>query len=589
MLKELADLLKDKEPVMRKSSERKIQEERNNLTEKEIDEILLNAWENCITETEQANIDTERALDASQAIGYMKGIATAFRNKAYLKMLQSDYKHSLEDARFCLKLIDENDMQLAGTAWDIIALNYNGLGLYEKSVESTYKSLRLFEKTRYKRGISWAHHNLAIVYSNIGEIEKADKEFRNSLKQFKKMGHIEGVIRVCSLLSQNLRKENKFSEAMKYLQHADELIPDDESSVQSFSNKLNLGITKRLMGKLDESVTYFDKSKIIISKIENTELLAQYEYETALLSQDLGDLKSSISHLDTALELSTRIDSKLIRKDITHALSNVHEEMGHSIEALKYFKLYDRLSRELLNREDLQRIHNMEVQKDIEIAEKEKEYHRRLQEETEKILKNVLPVPIVEELKSSGFVKPKRISSATALFTDFVGFTAMSSHTSPEEIVTQLDYCFTGFDKIMDDLGIEKLKTIGDGYMAVAGALTENEKHTELCVEAGLRIQQFMKEYIEMRKEEGKEFWGVRIGIHRGPLIAGVIGNKKFAYDVWGDTVNIASRIESGGLVGMVNISGEVYETVKDQFSCTSAGEVEAKGKGKLSIYTVEG
>ena len=198
-------------------------------------------------------------------------------------------------------------------------------------------------------------------------------------------------------------------------------------------------------------------------------------------------------------------------------------------------------------------------------------------------------MPIVEELKSSGSVKPKRVSSATALFTDFVGFTAMSSHTSPEEIVTQLDYCFSGFDKIMDDLGIEKLKTIGDGYMAVAGALTESEKHTELCVEAGLRILQFMKEYIKKRKEEGKEFWDVRIGIHRGPLIAGVIGNKKFAYDVWGDTVNIASRIESGGQVGKVNISSQVYKRVKNQFSCISAGEVEAKGKGKLSIYTVEG
>lgn len=520
MLKDLADLLKIVEPLPDKSSESVLTELSTDLSEKDIDGLLEYAWENCITETEKARVDTEMALNASHILGYMRGVTRALRNKAYFRMLKSDYKHSVEDAQYLLNLLDESETQLAGTAWDIIANCYNGLGLYEKSVESTYKSLKLYEMAGYERGISWAHHNLGNVFSNIGEFEKADKEFRRSLDKFEEIGHKEGIIRLCTLVSQNLRRDKKYDEAMKLLLKADELIPLEEHSYLSFSNNLNLGITQRLLGYLDESAQYYSKSKEIGSTLKNIELQAQYEYELALLFKDQGDLKSSANHLDNALEYSTQINTRQHKKDIAHALSGVHEEMGHSIEALKYFKLYDRLSRELLNGDALQRIHNMEVQKDIESAEREMEYHRRLQEETEKILKNVLPIPIVEELKSTGRVKPKRIPHAAALFTDFVGFTAISSHTSPEEIVSQLDYCFSGFDKIMDDLCIEKLKTIGDGYMAVAGALTSCEKHTEICVRAGLEIRKFMEEYIMMRKAEGKEYWNVRIGIHCGPLIA---------------------------------------------------------------------
>lgn len=588
MLKDLAELLKIVEPLPENPSVSVLSELSTDLTIKEIDELLEYAWENCMTETEKATLDTENAFNASHILGYAKGISRAIRNKAYFRMLQSDYRHAIEDAQYGLTLVDESETKLAGTFWDILANCYNGLGLYDKSVESTYKSLKLYETTGYKRGISWAHHNLGNVYSNIGELEKADREFRSSLEQFEFIEHKEGVIRLCTLLSQNLRREKKYDEAMEFLLKADELIPEAENSYLSFSNNLNLGIILRLKGRLDESVHYFLKSKAINSKLKNVELQAKCEYELALLYQNKGDLKKSLAHLDKALEISTRIDTREHKKNIAHALSEVHEEMGHSGEALKYFKLYDRLSRELLTSDDLQKIHNMEMQKDIEIAEREKEYHRRLQEETEKILKNVLPIPIVEELKSSGHVKPRRILHAAVLFTDFVGFTAMSSHTSPEEIVTQLDYCFSGFDKIMDDLCIEKLKTIGDGYMAVAGALLSCEKHTEVCVKAGLKIREFMKEYIQMRRAEGKEFWDVRIGIHCGPLIAGVIGNKKFAFDVWGDTVNTASRIESGGRVGEVNISSEVYESVKNQFTCLSTGEVDAKGKGKIPVYIVE-
>lgn len=588
MLKDIAGFLKVSEEDTSSAELKDNKGTLSELSESKIDELLDDAWEHCNIEREKAIRDTDVALKASLRSGYVKGIVTAIRNKAYMEMIVSEYKHSMDNAKYALSLVDDSEAKLTGTLWDIIALNFYGLGIYEKSVDATFKSLKFFEEAKYERGIAWAHHNLAMVYSNIGEYDKADREYRSSLKQFELMNYKEGIVRLCTLISQNLRKVGKHTEAMEFLERADHMTAKEEKSIQAISNNINLAITKRLLGEREDAIRYFNKAKDILDHVDNIELEAQYLYERALLLHDLGELKEAVSHLEKTLEFCIRIDSKQMKMDTTLALSRVHEDMGHSVEALKYYKQYDQLSHELLNSESIQRIHNLEVQKDIELAAREKDYEQKLREETERILKNVLPVPIVEELKASGAVKPKRIPSATALFTDFVGFTAMSSRISPEEIVSELDYCFSGFDRIMDELGIEKLKTIGDGYMAVAGALKDDENHTQLCVKAGMRIRDFMMDYRNKRKEEGKESWGVRIGIHCGPLIAGVIGDKKFAYDVWGDTVNTASRIESGGMVGEVNVSSQVRDAVKGIFNCKSIGEFEAKGKGKLPIYIVE-
>ena len=588
MLQELAKLLNNEKETINQSDINNKDSKTEILSIKEIDEILINAWEVSINQTEFSKAETDRGLNASHTIGYVKGIATAIRNRAYLLMLQSEYKKSLDDSRLCLNLLDDDEYLLAGTAWDIISLSYNGLALYEKSVEATYKSLPFFEKAEYERGKAWAHHNLAMVYRNIGDLEKSEAEYLKALRMFETLQHKEGLGRVNSLLSQIYQKTREYDKAMESLERAMLYIKKDEVSIQSYSIFMNRAITFRLMGDYNRSAEEFRITSNIITRYDNAEMESQYEYEIGLLYKDEGDLDEAIEHLFSAYDLAQKMNIRLLIKDITHAISDVNEQRGELKTALNFFRIYDKILRELTNNDTLQRIHSMELQKDIELAEKEKDYHQRLQEETEKILKNVLPVAIVDELKTTGHVKPKRIPSATALFTDFVGFTAMSSRISPEEIVTELDYCFSGFDKIMDDLGIEKLKTIGDGYMAVAGSLGDTVDHTELCVKAGLRIPKFMEDYIAMRNKQNKESWNVRIGIHSGPLIAGVIGSNKFAYDVWGDTVNIASRIESGGNVGKVNVSSQVYELIKNNFSCSFSGEVDAKGKGLLSIYTVE-
>jgi len=204
------------------------------------------------------------------------------------------------------------------------------------------------------------------------------------------------------------------------------------------------------------------------------------------------------------------------------------------------------------------------------------------------LLLNILPEQVADELKSQGKTNAKFYNQVTVLFTDFKGFTSLSEKLSPQELVNELNTCFTAFDHIMQKHHIEKIKTIGDAYMAVGGLPIPNENHAKNAVNAALDIKDYMKDYILRQQSLGLPFFEIRIGVHSGPVVAGVVGFKKFAYDVWGDTVNTASRIESNSEIGKINISESTYELIKDDFICTYRGKVSAKGKGELAMYYVE-
>ncbi|MBL8019900.1 MAG: GAF domain-containing protein [Leptospirales bacterium] len=208
--------------------------------------------------------------------------------------------------------------------------------------------------------------------------------------------------------------------------------------------------------------------------------------------------------------------------------------------------------------------------------------------ESDRLLGNILPATIAQELKERGTVEPLFYDSVSVLFTDFVGFTKASENLLPDELVTELDGCFSQFDAVVTRNKMEKLKTIGDSYMCAAGLPEIRSTHAiDACLTA-LEFRDFMLTAQRIKESLGIEFWQVRIGIHSGPVTAGVIGTNKFAYDIWGDTVNTASRMESSSEPGKVNISGETYNLVKDFFECQYRGKVKAKGKGDIDMYFLE-
>ncbi len=209
-------------------------------------------------------------------------------------------------------------------------------------------------------------------------------------------------------------------------------------------------------------------------------------------------------------------------------------------------------------------------------------------ERSEGLLLNILPSETAAELKEKGTVQAKDYEMVTVLFTDFKNFTKASELMSAQEMVNEINYCYSAFDRILSAYGVEKIKTIGDGYMAAGGLPVKNTTNPVDTVRAALDIRNFMNAEKIRREKEGKQFFDIRIGINTGPVVAGVVGIRKFAYDIWGDTVNTASRMESSGEVGKVNISGSTYELVKDKFNCTYRGKVLAKNKGEIDMYFVE-
>jgi len=215
---------------------------------------------------------------------------------------------------------------------------------------------------------------------------------------------------------------------------------------------------------------------------------------------------------------------------------------------------------------------------------------RKEKERSDELLLNILPSETAEELKRYGKTTPKNYDTVTVLFTDFKGFTAIAEKMSAEELVAELDYCFKNFDNIISKYPIEKIKTIGDAYMCAGGLPVPNETNPFDVVRAGLDIQKFMTDYKDERLKQVKPFFEIRIGIHTGPIVAGIVGIKKFAYDIWGDTVNTASRMESSGEIGKVNVSGTTYEFLKDNtaFNFTFRGKISAKNKGEIEMYFVE-
>ncbi len=203
---------------------------------------------------------------------------------------------------------------------------------------------------------------------------------------------------------------------------------------------------------------------------------------------------------------------------------------------------------------------------------------------SEDLLHNILPVNIIRDLKESGKTIPKRHKNVSILFTDFEGFTEIVASISAITLVDELNDIFGQFDEIMEETEVEKIETIGDAYMAACGLEKEMPNNAANCI----RAAKMMQSYLEERNKSHEIKWRMRVGIHSGTVVAGVVGKKKFAYDLFGDTINTASRIESAGEAGKINISSSTYELIKNDFTCLSRGKIFAKGKGELEMYFVK-
>jgi len=231
----------------------------------------------------------------------------------------------------------------------------------------------------------------------------------------------------------------------------------------------------------------------------------------------------------------------------------------------------------------------IEIIRQKEMVERKRKMLEEEKEKTEKLLLNILPREMADELKNKGKAKARQYRKVTVMFTDFKEFTKLAENYDPQELVAELDSYFIRFDEIVNKYNVEKIKTIGDAYMAAGGVPIRNKSNAIDTTLAALEIQRAMKEISELKKKNGRKSWELRIGLHTGDLIAGVIGLKRFAYDIWGDTVNVAAHMESSGEPGKVNISESTYEAIAEFFVTEYRGKVKAKHKGEIDMYFVHG
>lgn len=359
----------------------------------------------------------------------------------------------------------------------------------------------------------------------------------------------------------------------------------DEKNQLSGSNQQLKGTNKKLE---KENLTRTEQLAQRAKELEESNReLTQTQEEKAAVEQRVAESKKEISALGReALEqriLATEareqlVEAELIRQDAemraerqtTQLYAAIGAGAALLLLALTFFSRF--------------RVKQRSAKK-LEVANNELNAARQ---QSDDLLKNILPVEIAEELKTTGKARARRFSDTTVLFCDFVNFTKTAERLGAEALVQELDVCFKAFDKIMDNYpGVEKIKTIGDAYMAASG-LSDRKTMPNDIIRAALDMQQFLTTEGRKRAELGLPFFSGRIGLHTGPVVAGVVGARKFAYDIWGDTVNVASRIESKSEPGRVNISESTYDRIKYKFRCTYRGKVEAKNKGMIDMYFVE-
>ncbi len=238
------------------------------------------------------------------------------------------------------------------------------------------------------------------------------------------------------------------------------------------------------------------------------------------------------------------------------------------------------------------KVHNDELEEKVRIRTVEIERKSALLEneiaKADKLLLNILPEEVAGELKRFGKSYARKHEEVSVLFTDIQGFTSIAEKMSPDDLVAQLDDSFRGFDRIVEKYGLEKIKTIGDSYMCVSGLPSPTQNHAEVLTKAAIDMQEFMHGFNTTKRVQNLPEFKIRMGIHSGPVVAGVVGLTKFAYDIWGDTVNLAACLEQQSEPGKINISGTTYKYIKNHFECSYRGKLPAKNKGDIDMYFVE-
>lgn len=536
--------------------------------------------------------------------------------------------------------------QLSTTMGDIcnnLSIMHSVMGQMEKSLEYCLKAMEIFERTADSGRMSKIYNNLGSRYSEMGMNDKALEFYQRAVDINIRLNDLPRLARNYGNIGTVYSSLENNEEALDYYQRALQIQRNLHNKTDISISLSNMALSYQRIHAYDSAIEFASQAYEIALETNNEIGKITYFTTIAGIYKSKGQFTQSVENFTRAEVLADSISAQQTLLGIYSELAAVYASLNDFKRAYDYNEKYNNLRLSLLDSEKdkaLEKLKKFEEEKkqdEIDLLTKDSEiqklkikrqkmirnsvtavgvlllalaiglwqryrYIRRTKNElaeknvviqkekdkSEELLLNILPAETAEELKSKGHSEARHFELVTVLFTDFKGFTQKAEQLSPAELVSEIDLCFKAFDEIISSHCIEKIKTIGDAYMCAGGLPVPNTTNPVDTVIAALEIRDFMEALKEKRLPENRPFFEIRIGVHTGPVIAGIVGVKKFAYDIWGDTVNIASRLESSGEVGKVNISGTTYELVKEYFTCVYRGKVEAKNKGAVDMYFVE-
>lgn len=577
-----------------------------------------------------------QAKELAAAVNYREGLANALKNIGIGYYYQGKDVEALDYWKQSLEVFKsiKDEVGTSNILNNIGAIYFNQKDL-TNALTYYLQSLQLAEKTKDKLRISSALNNIGGVYfEKPATHDKALTYFLKSLPLSEELKDNESIGTTAANLGEIYYVRNQDSLALFYFNKAVKAFNDSENSPYAYNN---LGKVYDRQRKFNLAIYYHRKALEIARKLNGTLDIVQSLMGLAKTNISMKNWSAALVHLKEAEKIAFKHQFSGELKNVYESFANVYNQTSDYKNAYIYQYKYAAIKDTLYNIETDRKLGSLQF--DFEIQKKQSEvdlltkdnqlqeenikrqkfaknafliglcliliiaiityrnYLRKVKtnklldkqkDEIEGLLLNILPAEVAKELQATGEAEPRHFNEVSVLFSDFKGFTAHAEKMSPQELVKELNNCFVAFDEIVGKYDLEKIKTIGDAYMCAGGIPVEKEGHVANIVKAGIEMQEWIQQNNEQRQKRGLPGWDLRIGIHVGPLVAGVVGKKKYAYDIWGSTVNIASRLESNGEPGRINISSAIYNQIKLDYSCTHRGKIYAKNVGDIDMYFID-
>ena len=573
-------------------------------------------------------IDLATQLDLKEDLGY------AYKNLGLAYYVKGDYDKVMEHWTQSLEIFQEIDFKSGiSNLQNNIGAVYQTKGDDSKALEYFLDAVRNAEAIGDSLRIASAYMNIGTVYVNDPEdkLDEALDAYSIAMEIFRKINNDQGVAVTAINIGEVFIKKDL---PEKSLDHLEESLSIFKKIGMDHSLCLMLlGQASFMMGQEQTAEEYY-KEAINVSEANQTKMQQAKAYNAlADLQREKNRYNQAITNYNKALDVSLKTEVLREQEVAYEGLAKSYAGLSEFEKAFEFQQKHELISEAIQSDEDDKVVENLRFEFQTEKKEQEIELlnaqnelaqvqidrdarakqflyitlglflaiiagviyqylfirksNRQLafeRNKSEQILLNILPKETAEELKEHGQIKAKQFDMITVLFTDFKEFSVKAEEISPDQLVKSVDFYFKAFDEITERHNLEKIKTIGDSFMCAGGIPTENDTHAEDAYNAAVEMMEFCKNVAE-NPPSGIQTYQVRIGMNSGPVVAGVVGIKKFAYDIWGSTVNIASRMESSSEVGKINVSENTYQLLKDKKSFTYRGEIEVKNKQVLKMY----